>query len=173
VTLRILRAHVDAIRAHAREGAPLEVCGVLVGRRDKEGVVVERVLRTDNVHKTPRVNYLIRPEELLSIVLRAEDEWGLEVVGFYHSHPAGPPSLSKTDRAWASWSGAAYFLCWLAPDEDVGETPNPTMVASELVESAKTLFKDIFHRKKEPPPPLTDHTPVNYTARLERATIGI
>jgi desampylase len=118
--VRVARADLDAVLAHAREGAPLEVCGALVGRREEDDIVVERVLRTGNAHATPRVNYLIPPEELLAIVLRAEDEWGSEVVGFYHSHPAGPPHLSKTDHAWASWSGAVYLLQWLAPKVGVG-----------------------------------------------------
>ena len=118
--LRLARADLDAVRAHAHAGAPLEVCGVLVGRRTDDAIVVERVVPTGNAHATPRVNYLVPPEELLSLVLRAEDEWGLEVVGFYHSHPAGPPRLSATDHALASWSGAVYLLQWLAPDEGAG-----------------------------------------------------
>lgn len=93
---------------------------MLVGRRDGQDVVVERVLATANAHPVPRTEYLVPPEELLRIALAAEDEWGLEVVGFYHSHPAGPPHLSRTDHARASWPGAAYLLVWGAPQEGVG-----------------------------------------------------
>lgn len=105
-------ADLDAVRAHAREGGEWEVCGVLVGVREGEDVRVTRVFRTANVHENPRTEYRIEPRELLSLVLRAEDEWGEEVVGFYHSHPRGPPHLSQRDHARASWPGAAYLLEW-------------------------------------------------------------
>lgn len=118
--LRIGKHELERVREHARAGAPDEVCGVLVGRRDADGLHVERAIATANAHANPRTEYLVPPQELLRIVLQAEDEWGLEVVGFYHSHPAGPPHLSKTDVARASWPGAAYLLVWLAPTDDVG-----------------------------------------------------
>lgn len=117
--LRLTVAQLDDIRAHARRGAPDEVCGVLVGRRAGDDVAVERVVPTRNAHPTPRAAYLVDPQELLSTVLRAEDEWGLEVIGFYHSHPAGPPGMSEVDRSRASWPGAAYLLVWLSPEEGV------------------------------------------------------
>lgn len=120
-SLRIAARDLDDVRRHAREGAPLEICGALVGRREENDVIsVEQVVRMRNAHPNPVKEYLLDAEELMRVVLRAEDEWGLEVVGFYHSHPAGPPRLSATDHARASWPGAAYLLCWLAPEEGVG-----------------------------------------------------
>lgn len=118
--LAIPAALLDAVRAHARAGAPEEVCGVLVGRREGEDLVVDHVAPTRNAHACPRVAYLVPPEELLRIALDAEDARGVEVVGFYHSHPTGPPALSREDHARASWAGAAYLLVWGAPEEGVG-----------------------------------------------------
>lgn len=119
-SLRIPRAQLDLVLEAARAGAPDEVCGVLVGRREAADTIIERAIATRNAHPAPRKEYLVDPQELLKLVLQAEDEWGLEVVGFYHSHPAGPPRLSATDHARASWPGAAYLLVWLAPEEGVG-----------------------------------------------------
>lgn len=118
--VRLAAADLETIRARAKSGEPEEVCGILVGRRGETVLEVERVIPTANAHPNPRTEYLIPPEELLRVCLQAEDEWGLEVVGFYHSHPAGPPHLSRTDVARASWPGAAYLLVWLAPEEGVG-----------------------------------------------------
>ncbi|MHB8605842.1 MAG: M67 family metallopeptidase [Thermoplasmatota archaeon] len=135
--LRIPRAVVEDIVAHAREGRPNEVCGMLVGAREgegagggagrvegpREGRGVRRVVRhfrVANVHARPVGEYLLDAKEQLRITLLAEDELGLEVVGFYHSHPAGPPRLSATDAARASWPGASYFLVWLKPAEGYG-----------------------------------------------------
>lgn len=119
-SLRIRAQDLEDVREHAREGAPLEVCGALAGRREGDAIVVERVIRMRNAHANPVTEYLLEPSELMRAVLQAEDEWGMEVVGFYHSHPAGPPRLSATDRARASWPGAAYLLCWLKPEQGVG-----------------------------------------------------
>lgn len=109
-----------SVRAHAREGAPDEICGILAGRRNGADVVVEQVFRTRNAHTNPRTEYLIDPAEMLRVLLHVEDDLGLDVVGFYHSHPAGPPRLSATDHARATWPDAAYLLVWLAPEEGLG-----------------------------------------------------
>lgn len=115
-SLRLSRALLAEALAHARAGAPEEVCGVLVGRREKEERGVLRIAPTTNVNADPRAEYTIAPDELLRIALAAEEE-GLDVVGFYHSHPAGPATMSAIDRARGSWPGAAYLLLWLAPEE--------------------------------------------------------
>lgn len=116
--LRIPRAVLDDVYAHAREGAPQEVCGMLVGRAEASGEhVVERGFRVRNAHPRPIGEYALDPAEQLRLALLAEDELGLDVVGFYHSHPAGPARLSATDAARASWPGASYLLVHLRPHE--------------------------------------------------------
>lgn len=105
------------MRAHARAGSPEEVCGLLAGRREGDAHVVERAFPIRNAHERPVGEYLLDPHEHLRTTLHVEDELGLDVVGFYHSHPAGPPRLSATDAARATWPGASYFLLWLRPDE--------------------------------------------------------
>lgn len=115
MVLRIPRAILDAVHAQARAGAPLEVCGILGGRNEGEDRVVVRAVPVKNVHPRPVGEYQLDPQEQLRVTLRLEDEEGLEVVGFYHSHPAGPARLSATDAARASWPGASYLLVHLHP----------------------------------------------------------
>jgi proteasome lid subunit RPN8/RPN11 len=118
VTLRLPRKLLDDVYAHAREGAPQEVCGILAGRRLPAGEhVVEHAFRVRNAHPRPVGEYELDPTEQLRVTLRVEDELGLEVVGFYHSHPAGPARLSATDAARASWPGVSYLLVHLRPSE--------------------------------------------------------
>ena len=38
------------------------------------------------------------------------EENGMEVVGFYHSHPIGPDEPSETDAADATWDGYSYVI---------------------------------------------------------------
>lgn len=115
--LRIPAAVLADAYAHARTGAPEEVCGLLAGRRLGGAHVVERAFRIRNAHSRPIGEYALDPQEHLRLTLHVEDELGLEVVGFYHSHPAGPARLSATDAARASWPGASYLLIHLQPTE--------------------------------------------------------
>jgi len=116
--LRVPSAILDALHAHAREGAPQEVCGLLAGRTAASGErEIVRAFRVPNAHPRPVGEYRLDPQEQLRLTLHVEDELGLEVVGFYHSHPAGPARLSATDAARASWPGASYLLIHLKPHE--------------------------------------------------------
>ncbi|SEO65814.1 Proteasome lid subunit RPN8/RPN11, contains Jab1/MPN metalloenzyme (JAMM) motif [Halogranum amylolyticum] len=141
----VLPATVRAeLLSHAREGVgdePREVCGVLAGRRDGGGSdtdAVDRVTeirRVTNVADDRRVAYELDPEETIATVEALEDA-GLDVVGFYHSHPETPARPSATDEAQATWTG--YVYCILSPAEDAvrawrwtGETFDPLDVVEE------------------------------------------
>lgn len=126
--LSLSRPIYDEILDHAETGGDEEICGVLVGERrrrdvdgeghdvveqhigDDEHAVVEAVHRTTNAAETPRTRYLIDPEEQLTIIESIEAA-GREVVGFYHSHPRGPPVPSETDAERAAWPGYSYAIC--------------------------------------------------------------
>ncbi|SRR5581483_1728446 len=116
--LLVPAALLAQVHAHARDGAPQEVCGLLAGRATASGDrEVLHAFPVRNAHPRPVGEYQLDPQEQLRLTLRIEDEMGLEVVGFYHSHPAGPARLSATDAARASWPGASYLLVHLAPHE--------------------------------------------------------
>lgn len=116
--LRLPREAYDAIVDRAREGAPEEVCGVLVGDHGDESAV-RRAIPTDNAADAPRTRYEIDPEELYAVIEDAEDD-GDAVVGFYHSHPEGPARPSGTDLAQATWTGYSYLIVDLAGEPFVG-----------------------------------------------------
>jgi proteasome lid subunit RPN8/RPN11 len=93
--------HVRAIEDHARRGYPDEVCGVLVGPRAREAIVELVIPVANREREAPRVRYQIAPEDLLRIQ-RESRESGLDIVGFYHSHPDQPARPSATDRRIAA-----------------------------------------------------------------------
>jgi proteasome lid subunit RPN8/RPN11 len=96
--MKIARADVERIEAAARAGHPFEVCGVFLGR----GARVERVVAVANREtEMPRVRYQIAPEDLLRIQREARDA-GLEIIGYYHTHPDHPARPSETDRRIAA-----------------------------------------------------------------------
>jgi proteasome lid subunit RPN8/RPN11 len=95
--------------AHARETAPAECCGVLVGRGD---TIVEAI-RCRNLDDNPN-RFLIDPHDHLAARRHAR-EVGLEVIGFYHSHPHSAPQPSPTDLAQASYPDHLYLIVGLEP----------------------------------------------------------
>ncbi|ELZ20518.1 Mov34/MPN/PAD-1 family protein [Haloterrigena salina JCM 13891] len=107
----------DRILERAREGAPEEICGIFGGDFESEGQSrVRSQYPAENVAETPRTRYRIDPEEQLAVFERLEDR-GEEIVGFYHSHPRGPPRPSATDEAQATWPDRSYLIVSLDPLE--------------------------------------------------------
>lgn len=106
MTLRLLAAHAEQVHSHLCRSYPEEGCGVLLGRERNGDRHVERVVKFDNVREDSRHNrYLISPEQFL----QAEKEGraaGLDVIGFFHSHPDHParPSQFDLDHAWPWYS---------------------------------------------------------------------
>ena len=101
---------LEGIVTHARERAPGECCGLLLGT---SSAVVESV-RTRNVASDPS-RFLIDPVDHINGRRDARTR-GLDVVGFYHSHPRSAASPSATDRAEASYAGHLYLITGLATD---------------------------------------------------------
>ncbi len=112
--IEFTRATYDDVVYHAYGGGEAEVCGVLAGTRgtDGEPSVVTRTYRAENVAETPEIRYLIDPEEQFELMETVEED-GLDLVGFYHSHPIGPTEPSETDAARATWPDRSYVICAL------------------------------------------------------------
>ncbi|WP_120245284.1 desampylase [Halopiger aswanensis] len=104
----------DAVLERVRDGSPHEICGVFGGDFDPRRSRVRSQYPAENVAETPRTRYRIDPEEQLAIFERLEDR-GEEIVGFYHSHPQGPPRPSATDAAQATWPDRSYLIVSLEP----------------------------------------------------------
>jgi proteasome lid subunit RPN8/RPN11 len=107
--IRLARGVLDAVVAHARETAPAECCGLLVGR---DGLVVEAV-RTVNVADDQEARFVIDPKGHIDGRREARRR-GLDVAGFYHSHPRSAASPSPIDRAEASYPDHLYLIVSLA-----------------------------------------------------------
>src|SRR5580704_3387210 len=109
--LRIAYTDYEALRAHGEETYPNECCGVLLGKNVAgEGNHVQQLVRAGNTRTDSAHNrYNIAPQELVKIQRQARS-LGLDIVGFYHSHPDHPAQWSKTDFAEAHWLGCSYII---------------------------------------------------------------
>lgn len=100
--------HLDGIKRHVQSTYPEEGGGLLLGRLDGDGAIVEEALTLPNtwdVDAERRRRYLI-PDEVMFRQMRQADARGLDIVGTFHSHPDHPAVPSDFDRehAWPNWS---------------------------------------------------------------------
>lgn len=104
--MRLLREALEEIAKHAEEAYPEEACGFLLSRKGEELVVA--ISRATNLRSGTRDRFEIPAKEIYEVERRAEEN-GLELAGFYHSHPDWPARPSATDAQWA-WEGYLYLI---------------------------------------------------------------
>jgi Predicted metal-dependent protease of the PAD1/JAB1 superfamily len=106
--MQIRAAVLDAVIDHARQDAPLECCGLLLGT----GELIDECVRTRNVRES-ETTYLIDPSEHFATVRRARRE-GRAILGAYHSHLKSPAVPSPTDLTEAHYTELLYLIVSLA-----------------------------------------------------------
>ena len=119
--LQIPTALYTQLRHHGEQTYPHECCGILLGKSDTEQIQVHQIIpagntRTDSAHN----RYNIAPQELIAAQRQARQQ-GLDIVGFYHSHPDHPAQWSSTDFAEAHWFNCAYVITEVAGDKITGQ----------------------------------------------------
>jgi len=112
--IQFTRAALADVVAHARNEAPRECCGFLVGTP----TFVREAVAARNIADTATTRFLVDPQDHFD-TLRSARRRGFEIVGFYHSHPRTPAVPSETDRAEASYPHHLYLIVSLAEPADV------------------------------------------------------
>jgi proteasome lid subunit RPN8/RPN11 len=107
--LTISTSHWQEMRDHVARHAPLEACGLLAGKEDR----VEAVIPVSSQAQS-QVRFQMDPYEQLRAFHWIESN-GLELLGIFHSHPAGPETVSMTDIAEAAYD--VVHLIW-SPAQD-------------------------------------------------------
>ncbi len=112
--LTLAKSEYEALRAHGEETYPHECCGILLGHSGDSSTQVVELMRAGNTRTDSAHNrYHIAPQELVA-AQRAGRKKGLDIVGFYHSHPDHPAQWSMTDFAEAHWLGCSYVITAVA-----------------------------------------------------------
>lgn len=101
------RAQYSEMLQHVERHAPLEACGLLAGRHGR----VEKVIPVRNKAQSP-VRFLMDPHEQLQ-AFEWIDSQALDLVGIFHSHPAGPEAVSPTDIREAAYE--VVHVVWSRP----------------------------------------------------------
>jgi len=111
--MKISRALIDEMVAHAREDLPNECCG-MIGGRDGEAT---EVVRVENAAASP-LRYEMDPQGQYN-ALKSIEDGGAELLGIYHSHTKSAAYPSQTDVNQAvAWPEQVYVIVSLA-DGDV------------------------------------------------------
>ncbi|MEQ1505677.1 MAG: M67 family metallopeptidase [Myxococcota bacterium] len=92
--LTVSAAALRAIHAHAAEGWPHEVVGILAG---VPGRVTDVAALVNERADSPRNRYAVSGLTVLRAQQRLEAD-GHTILGYYHSHPDHPAIASDTDR---------------------------------------------------------------------------
>jgi proteasome lid subunit RPN8/RPN11 len=109
--LRIREELSGRIRAHGAETYPHECCGALLGSDGDGGrarEVAEIVPLTNQRNDSPRNRFSITPEDVRDAEAAARKA-GLDLIGWYHSHPDAPARPSEFDREHA-WPWYSYII---------------------------------------------------------------
>jgi proteasome lid subunit RPN8/RPN11 len=135
--IRIETEALASIRRHGETAYPEECCGALLGRVDTRCRQVSVALQLDNATLAERRRRFRIDPDAYRRAESAAAAAGLELVGFYHSHPDHParPSAYDLEHAlpWHSYvvlavAGGAAGECtaWiLAPDRSRFEPEGP------------------------------------------------
>ena len=132
--LKLTEKQIEQIRRHGAQDYPNECCGVLIGVVDGEKKEVREVVPLRNLRHDParaqellpvedprseseRNRFLIDPRDQLRAEKGARAR-GLDVLGYYHSHPDHPARPSNYDREHA-WPFYSYVIVSVSRGEAV------------------------------------------------------
>ena len=107
--LILSRESLQEMEHHVARLAPLEACGLLAGKSGR----VEHVINVRNQAQNP-ARFVMEPHEQL-VAFDQIDSEGLDLLGIFHSHPAGPETVSATDIAEAAYE--VVHIIWSRKDE--------------------------------------------------------
>jgi [CysO sulfur-carrier protein]-S-L-cysteine hydrolase len=105
--LTLNREHWQQMLHHVESHIPLEACGLLAGTDNR----VEKVIQVRNQAQSP-VRFVMDPYEQLKAFDWIESN-GLDLLGIFHSHPAGPETASATDIEEAAYEVVHIVWSWI------------------------------------------------------------
>ena len=110
MSIQVSMEHLTAIAQHGEYAYPHEGCGLLLGREVDGCKVVAEIVPVDNAREfqAQHNRYLIPPDEVAKGE-RIAMQKGMDIIGFFHSHPDHPARPSDFDREHA-WPWYVYLI---------------------------------------------------------------
>jgi proteasome lid subunit RPN8/RPN11 len=114
VQIAILAEHRAELRRALDAALPRECCGVLLGDKNGDRLLVKRVLRTLNI--TTTVGEFSIPDDEIRRVRWLSRQYGKPIIAVFHSHPDGSDELSGADRRSLAHSEWPWIVVTPAPE---------------------------------------------------------
>ena len=109
MVVKIKRQINDKLIEICEKGFPNEVCGVLIGKKNKEIFIIDDYHICENLNKERSIDrYELNPIDYIKAEDRAKKS-DASIIGIYHSHPNHPAIASETDKMFA-WPDMAYLI---------------------------------------------------------------
>jgi len=121
--------HINTINTLSEQTFPDECCGFLLGETTDDGKIVRATHWVENEREDKQRyhRFLITPDVYMKTEKVAREK-GLDIIGFFHSHPDAPakPSEYDAEHAWPWYSyaivsvrngKAAELTSWVMADD--------------------------------------------------------
>ena len=147
IMLTLRQSDYEEIRRHGEEMYPHECCGALLGKFQDDVRIVSATVRCRNTRTdSPGSRYEIDPVDVARIQRDARVR-GLDIVGFYHSHPDHPAVWSQTDLEDAYWLGCSYVITNIVNGK-AEQTRSFDLTGSSVEERAFVLEELVIESKE-------------------------
>ena len=91
---------IDELISQARQDAPNETCGYLLGTSSEDGDIVTENYEMENIDHSPE-HFSFNPKDQFAALKYARSK-GLKILANWHSHPASPSRPSQEDLRLAN-----------------------------------------------------------------------
>ena len=91
---------VFQMKLQAEKSYPDECCGFIFGQIENDSKTAEFIKPAENTSDEGFHRFLITPEQMLKAEMYASQR-GVDIIGFYHSHPDCKATPSEYDRSHA------------------------------------------------------------------------
>ncbi|MGB9736142.1 MAG: Mov34/MPN/PAD-1 family protein [bacterium] len=103
--MKLKRYVIEQMKQHLESTYPYEGCGVMLGKNN----TVTDILRGTNIKQDRKEDrFVLDPSDILNAEKYAKER-GIDILGFYHSHPDHPAKPSQTDLE-SAWEDYYYAI---------------------------------------------------------------
>ena len=106
--MKIPQEIIEILISQARQDAPNETCGYLLGTSGPEGDVVTENYWMENIDHSPE-HFSFAPKDQFTALRYARSK-GLKILANWHSHPASPSHPSQEDLRLANDPTIRYAI---------------------------------------------------------------
>ncbi|MBR2184550.1 MAG: M67 family metallopeptidase [Prevotella sp.] len=106
--MKIPRNIIDDLISQARQDAPNETCGYLLGVSSEDGDIVTENYEMENIDHSPE-HFSFNPKDQFAALKYARSK-GLKILANWHSHPASPSRPSQEDIRLANDPSIRYAI---------------------------------------------------------------